>query len=115
MPYDPEVEAAIDSVVAGRGKRLGKKHLFGGVCYLHQGNMCFGVYRGFLIVRVGREAAVDLLREGRARPFDVTGRVMTGWVMVDRKGWADPETLRGWLEIGKRFAASLPPREGGRR
>ena len=106
MPYDAKIEEAIDAVT-GRGKHMGKKKMFGGVCYLLQGNMCFGIYRGFLAVRAGKEAAE---KAGSARPFDITGRPMTGWVMVDRTGRGEPGALKAWLDTGRRFAASLPPK-----
>jgi TfoX/Sxy family transcriptional regulator of competence genes len=111
MPYSVEIEAGIDAV-ARRWKNLGKKRMFGGICYLHNGNMCFGIYRDFLIVRAGREAAEKILAAGNARPFDITGKAMAGWVMVDRKGWEDPGSLKDWLNRGKGFAATLPPKSG---
>lgn len=80
--------------------------------YLLKGNLCFGIYKDFLIVRAGKENAEKALKAGKARPFDITGRPMAGWVMVDRKGWGRPDALRVWLETGKRFAASLSPKTG---
>jgi TfoX/Sxy family transcriptional regulator of competence genes len=93
MPYDTKIEEAIDAA-AGRWKHMGKKPMFGGICYLLKGNMCFGIYRDFLIVRAGKEKAAKALEEGKARPFDITGRPMNGWVMVDQKGWGEPDTLK---------------------
>jgi len=113
MPYSKEIETGIDSAVR-RWKNLGKKRMFGGICYLQEGHMCFGIYQDFLIVRAGKEAAEKILEAGIARPFDITGKVMAGWVMVDRKGWGDPGSLKEWLNRGKRFAATLPPKPGGR-
>jgi len=111
MPYDSGVEAAIEAVIR-RWRHVRKRPMFGGIGYLLHGNMCFGVYRDFLIVRAGKEAAGKLQGEPGVRPLDITGKAMAGWVMVDRRGWADPERLAEWLDLGKRFAASLPPKKG---
>ncbi len=86
MPYDEKIETAIDAVT-GRWKNMGKKRMFGGVFCLLKGNMCFGIYKDFLVVRAGKEAAEKALKTAEARPFDITGRSMAGWVMVDRTRW----------------------------
>ncbi len=73
-----------------------------------QGNMGFGIWKDYLIVRTGPEAAALFLTEDGIRPFDVTGRAMKGWVMVDGNRWEDLEELEAWLTIGRDFALKLP-------
>jgi hypothetical protein len=85
--------------------------MFGGICYLLQGNMCFGIYRDFLIVRLGSAAAAEpYLAQAHVKPMDITGRPMKGWVMVAPTAYDGPEQLRPWLSRGMRFAQSLPPK-----
>jgi len=48
--------------------------------------------------------------EDGIRPFDVTGRAMKGWVMVDGGRWEDPDELLMWLTTGRDFALTLPPK-----
>ena len=109
MPYDVTLETRIDRA-ARPWKNLTKKKMFGGVCYLLRGNMCFGIYRDSLIVRLGEEQAARKLGAGKAEPFDITGRAMKGWVMVAGGGLRSDVELRGWLEKGKGFAGKLPPK-----
>ncbi len=82
--------------------------MFGGICYLTQGNMCFGFWKDFLIVRTGVEVAEEKLKEEDIRPFDITGRAMKGWIMVAESRWKDPDEMRSWLETGRGFALALP-------
>jgi hypothetical protein len=95
---------------------LTEQKMFGGIAFLHHGNMAFGVVRDELIVRVGREAWADAAALPHAREMDLTGRPMTGMVDVGVDGIAEDDDLQAWLDRGLAFASSLPPKEaaGGR-
>ncbi len=108
--YNLKLEALIDART-GRWQGLGKKKLFGGICYLLKGNMAFGIWKDFLIVRMDKEQAEESLGKADVRPFDITGKPMAGWVMVVEKGWKKPAALEQWLGIGKKFAMTLPAKE----
>lgn len=107
MAYNLELEDRILEHTAGQPELVSKK-MFGGVCYLFQGNMGFGIWKDYLIVRTGAEAAEKFLQEDGIAPFDVTGKAMKGWIMVDGSRWEDPEELERWIELGRDFALSLP-------
>ncbi len=111
MGYSTELEEMVDAL-AGRWRGLDKKKMFGGICYLLNGNMGFGIYRDFLIVRLGPERAAERMKTKHVRPFDITGRPMKGWVMVGQGGWKGQGSLKRWLEAGREFALSLPRKEG---
>ena len=40
----------------------------------------------------------------------MTGRPMTGWLLVGRDATADDKTLRRWVDRGAAYALSLPPK-----
>lgn len=63
-----------------------------------------------LIVRVGPEAYEDALARSGVRPFDFTGRSMTGWVYVEGGAVANSRALNRWVRSGVEFAQSLPPK-----
>jgi hypothetical protein len=105
--YNAKLETAIDRA-AQRWKDVDKKKMFGGVCWLLKGNMCFGIHKDSLIVRMDRDLAEKSLRSRNVRPFDITGRPMAGWVMVEEAGWKSAAGLAKWMAIGKEYALSLP-------
>jgi TfoX/Sxy family transcriptional regulator of competence genes len=107
MAYNLELEDRIEEVCAG-WPDTAKRKMFGGICYLIRGNMGFGIWKDYLIVRTGPEAARRFLAEDGTRPFDVTGRAMKGWVMVDGSRWEDPDEIEMWLNVGRDFALTLP-------
>jgi TfoX/Sxy family transcriptional regulator of competence genes len=85
-----------------------EKKMFGGVGFLLHGNMACGILHDDLIVRVGPDGYVDALALPHTRKFDITGRAMTGWVMVSKTGCRSDEDLSTWLQRGVSFAGSLP-------
>ena len=46
--------------------------------------MCVGVHKDALIARVDPAETDALLKERDARVFDLTGRPMKGWILVER-------------------------------
>lgn len=109
MSYDEGLVQRIREVMDDVTEPIEKK-MFGGVCFLVGGNMACGVLRDFLIVRVGSGQYEQSLKAPGAGVFDITGKVMKGWVMVDESGYAEDEDLRQWVEKGVAFAQSLPPK-----
>jgi len=87
-----------------------EKKMFGGVCFLLNGNMACGILNDDIIVRVGKVAYEDCLALSHTRQFDMTGRPMTGWVMVSPEGYQSDAELKAWLQRGIDFAQSLPPK-----
>lgn len=82
--------------------------MFGGVGFLLHGNMACGVNKDDLIVRVGADNYSNAVMRPHARPFDITGRPMSGWVMVELAGYADDSDLSNWVQTGIEFALTLP-------
>lgn len=107
MPYDPGLAARLADALAGRSGMQEKK-MFGGIGWLLDGNMCTGVYKEYLILRVGAETANKLHKMRHVRPMDITGKPMKGWVMVAPAGYEDDDTLAGLIEYAIDFVSLLP-------
>ena len=109
MAYSVRLEEMIDAAVK-RWQNVEKKKMFGGVCYLLKGNMAFGIHKDFLIVRMDKEKGEQSLKDRNVKPFDMTGKPMAGWLMVNEAGWQ--AALGKWIGVGKRYALSLPEKKG---
>jgi hypothetical protein len=107
MPYDQQLDDRILGMIADWGTI--RKKMFGGTCHLINGNMMCGVYKDYLILRLGEEAGTAALSQKHTRPFDITGRPMKGWVMVEQEGLNDA-ALQEWLDKARAFAQTLPPK-----
>ena len=108
MAYNIELAERIQEQLQDVGGIVEKK-MFGGVGFLLNGNMVCGVHGEDMIVRVG-EAFDELLSHPHTRPFDMTGRPMKGWLIVERAGLENDSDIKDWVQKGLSFASTLPPK-----
>jgi TfoX/Sxy family transcriptional regulator of competence genes len=107
MAFSESLAARIrDDLMRTRG--IEEKRMFGGIGFLMNGNILVGVWKESLIVRLGPDAYADTLLEPHVREFDITGRPMTGWVLVDPDGLEEDESLRDWIRQATAFVRTLP-------
>ena len=109
MPYNEKIDKRIRKIVS-HWENTDLKKMFGVVCHLLNGNMVCGVYKDYLILRLGEKAAAQALKQSYTRPFDITGKPMKGWVMVDGQGVKTDDSLKSWLHKAKTFVKTLPPK-----
>ncbi|MFF7894530.1 TfoX/Sxy family protein [Streptomyces sp. NPDC007907] len=109
MVYDEGLAERIRGRL-GADPAVTEKRMFGGVAFLYEGNMALGVTGDDLMVRVGPDHTDAALARPGARAFDMTGRPMRGWVVVDGAAVAEDDALVAWIDEGRAFAASLPPK-----
>jgi TfoX/Sxy family transcriptional regulator of competence genes len=106
MAYDLKLAERIRSQLDGLP--FVEKKMFGGVGFLLNGNMACGVNKDNLIVRIDPEKQVALLKKSHAKPFDLTGKPMKGWLVVEADGVKTEKQLSAWVKEGIEFASSLP-------
>ena len=70
--------------------------------------MLVGVWGDALIARVGPDEYEAALLEPHVKEFDITGRPMKGWVLVEPEGIGDDDQLAGWIQRALRFVTKLP-------
>ena len=110
MAYDEELAERIRNLLVDEAGVV-EQRMFGGLAFLVGGHMAVGVSgQGGLMVRVEPEETDALVAEPGARPFEMRGREMRGWLRVDADAVdADPE-LEPWVRRGVAYARSLPPK-----
>ena len=106
MAYNLKLAERIRSELTGLP--FVEKKMFGGVGFLLNGNMACGVNKDNLIVRVDPEKQAALLEKPHAKPFDLTGKPMKGWLVVEAAGVKTDKQLEKWVREGTEFALSLP-------
>jgi len=85
-----------------------EKKMFGGIGFLLHGNMCVGVSHTSLIARLGPEQADAARRLTNVVEFDVAGRPLKGWVMIEAEGVETDEQLTAWIRQAVEFVETLP-------
>jgi hypothetical protein len=107
MSYNERLASRVRAIL-GTSPGLVEKKMFGGVGFMIHGNMACGVHKDALIARVGRQHNAESLARPHARPFDLTGKQMEGWVVVDPGGYASDDELRDSVLEVVDFALTLP-------
>lgn len=107
MAYDEQLAKRLRKRIAQRNDFYEQK-MFGGAGFLLRGNMCFGIWKDNLILRLGERQAQNALKKKNVRPFDITGRAMKGWVMVAPEGIRSEVSLKRWVLLAVEFVSRLP-------
>lgn len=103
--YDEGLAGEIREALAAEDVIADEKAMFGGLAFLVGGHMAIAASgQGGLMVRCAPEETAALLAEPGARPFEMRGKEMRGWLRVD----ADDVTP--WVRRAVAFARSLPPK-----
>ena len=110
MAYDEDLANRVRELVAAN-EGLTEQKMFGGLAFMIGGNMAVAVSgQGGLMVRVEPGETEALLAKPHARPFEMRGREMQGWVRVDAEGVRTKRRLEPWVRRGVSYARSLPPK-----
>jgi TfoX/Sxy family transcriptional regulator of competence genes len=88
---------------------VGEVRMFGGIGFLLNGNMVAAVSKRGLLLRVGKDGYRDALRRPGARPMEMRGRPVEGYVFVDPAA-LKAGALATWLDEASRFVRGLPPK-----
>jgi TfoX/Sxy family transcriptional regulator of competence genes len=85
-----------------------EKKMFGGLCFLLNGNMLCGVHKNGGMARVGKDNEAAALELDGVEPLSFTGRRMGGMVDVSEAAIAHPGIRDAVLTLARDFVESLP-------
>jgi TfoX/Sxy family transcriptional regulator of competence genes len=107
MPYDEGVAQRIREIM-NSVSGLSEKKMFGGIAFMVNGNMCVGVVKHELMLRVGPDQYDEVLNLPYVRKMDFTGRPMRGLVYVESDGFGEDKEIKYWIERALLFVRTLP-------
>ena len=111
MAYDEELAERIRGLVGGEAG-LTEKKMFGGLAFLVGGNMAVAASgQGGLLVRVDPDESDALVQKTSARPMEMRGREMRGWLRITSDDVRDDGDLKTWVDRGVGYARSLPAKQ----
>jgi TfoX/Sxy family transcriptional regulator of competence genes len=79
-------------------KNLAEKKMFGGIAFMVNDKMCVGVDKDAIMLRCDPEMTNELLSKKGARPFDLTGKPMKGWLLIDEVGTKSQKDFDFWIK-----------------
>jgi TfoX/Sxy family transcriptional regulator of competence genes len=108
MAYDEALAERIRGLVSSE-PRVTEKKMFGGLSFLVGGNMAVAASgQGGILVRVDPEESDKLVATSNARPMEMRGREMPGWLRVAADDVPTKRELAKWVQRGTKYARSLP-------
>ncbi len=110
MAYDEELAARIRRLL-GAEPGVTEKKMFGGLAFLVGGNMAIAASgQGGILVRVDPALSDELVSTTKATVAVMRDRPMAGWLRVETGDVASEDELASWVERGRSYARSLPPK-----
>ena len=104
MAYDEDLASRIRELISGEPE-VTETAMFGGLAFLVNGNMSVAASgHGGLLVRVDPDTDA-LLAKPHAKPFEMRGRPMDGWLRVDAEGVRTRRQLEPWVKRGVAYAS----------
>lgn len=109
MPHDPHLADLMRQALERRGG-VSERRMFGGPCWMLNGNMLCAAEVGRYMFRVGKDQEAEALARAGVEPVAFAGRApMGGFVWVDADACED-EGLEDWIAFATRFVGALPPK-----
>lgn len=109
MAYDPEMADRIRELVLTSAS-TSERAMFGGLCFLINGNMACGLTADSVMIRVGPDEYEAALQRPGVEEMTFTGRPMRGIVQISLATAEDPDALAEALQWGIDYAGALPPK-----
>jgi TfoX N-terminal domain len=108
MPHDPHLADLMRQALADRpGVR--EQPMFGGYCWMLNGNMLCGVEVGRFMFRVGKEQEAEATSRPGCEKIVFSGRPMGGFVWVEADACIDAG-LADWIAFAGRYVGALAPK-----
>jgi hypothetical protein len=112
MAVDEHLAERVRAVL-GRRRDLAEKRMFGGLCFLLNGNMLCCAEARRMLFRVGKDQHAAALKRPGARPMEMNGRRMEGFVFVDPAGY-EGRGLKSWIEFAESYVGTLEPKKAAK-
>lgn len=106
MPHDPNLVDLMRATLSRR-RGIAEKKMFGGYCWMLNGNLLCGVEVGRFMFRVGKDLEREALGRPGASPMDITGKPMRGIIWVEADA-AIAAGLGDWVRFAARYVGALP-------
>jgi TfoX/Sxy family transcriptional regulator of competence genes len=106
MAFNEALAERIRDALA-RKKNIEEKKMFGCISFLLNGNVLAGVWKHSLIARLGPDQGEDALLEPHVKAFNITGKPMKNWILVEPEGVEDDDQLNAWIQRAVKFVGKL--------
>ena len=104
MPYNEDIYIRIKKVLIVNDIAFVDKKMFGGIAFMLEDKMCFGVINNQIMLRVLDKHYEILLETNHYNPMNFTGKTMKDFLFVDEEAFQNNVSLHKVLEYGIEFS-----------
>lgn len=109
MSYNTRLEDRIDHFFIDN-ESLEKKKQMGGVGWLVNGHMCFGIYEDLLVIRMEESLARSLVTKNGVEPFEQEEDNLEGFISLNSRVYTNNKAFRKFLTHSYEYTMGLPPK-----
>ena len=99
MAYSEFLADRIERILKEKGTIYIEKKMMGGLCYMVDDKMCFGIVKDELMARINPDIYEESLTKPGCKEMNFTGRAMKGFVFVDAEGIDTDDQLEYWIQL----------------
>jgi TfoX/Sxy family transcriptional regulator of competence genes len=103
MAYDEKLADRVRDRIAETHKNVEEKKMFGGLCFMVNDKMCVGVEQERLMLRIDPAKYDEVMEKEGCTPMDFTGKVMKGFVFVDKDAVRTKKQLDYWVDLALEY------------
>lgn len=103
MAYDEKMADQVRELIAEKHKNIEEKKMFGGLCFMVNDKMCVGVEQERLMVRLDPARYDEVMEKEGCKPMDFTGKLMKGFVFVDKSALNTKRKLSYWIDLALEY------------
>lgn len=103
MAYDEKMADQVRELIAEKHKNIEEKKMFGGLCFMVNDKMCVGVEQERLMVRLDPARYDKVMEKEGCKPMDFTGKLMKGFVFVDKSALNTKRKLSYWIDLALEY------------
>ena len=103
MAYDEKLADRVRELIALTHKKIEEKRMFGGLCFMVNDKMCVGVEQERLMVRLDPQRYDEVMEKEGCKPMDFTGKVMKGFVFVEKDVLSTKKKLEYWIGLALEY------------
>ena len=111
MTTEESLSVAVRGHLSAAGA-MSEVKMFGGTGFMLNGNMVAAVSKRGLLLRVGKDRYCDALGWPGARPMEMRGRAMEGYVYIDPPVPTN-DAIKTWLDEAVAFVKAMPVKAAG--
>lgn len=103
MAYDTYLEERMTRIMISKKVGFEAKKMMGGLCYMVDDKMCFGIVGDQMMARINPEIYQDCLKKEGCSEMNFTGRALKGFVYINPEVIDKEDDLEEWIRLCLEF------------